>query len=371
MVYTSGSSGSPKGALITHRAINYGIRNIYNIGNLSGDDRRGKVTFFNFMPMAHIASSMVDIYLNIFYGFEVTINSDILNLQKELKLCRPTLFMAPPALWERFHKKIMEGLSKQTGVRRLIVDNIIKYKSCIFNINKKFEEFPVDFESNSYLKKANSIISDFSHINNKAFSRLFKIILAEIGLDNVKMCFTTGAKISDETIKFFSILGIDLVNIYGMSETTATAFYNSNRDHLNKVFYCGKEIENGQIKITEEGELCLKGPFLFNGYYKREEETKKYFTEDGYFRTGDLAKKYRNGYYKIDGRLKDTIVLKSGENVSPYATEDQAKTVPYLSFCLANGNERKDIELLIFVSNDDLVGLNDFLKLGYNNPQVG
>lgn len=367
IVYTSGSSGSPKGALITHRAINYGINHLYRFGNAFDNDRRGKETFFNFMPMAHIASSMVDVYLNIFYGYEVTINSDILNIQKELKNCRPTLFMAPPALWERFHKKILEGLNKQTGIKKTALNSIIKYKDFAFSLNVKIDELPFDSDHSINFSLINGLTSGFKSFNNKAFNKLFKIVLAEIGLDRVNMCFTTGAKISDETLKFFSILGIDLVNVYGMSETTATAFYNSNYRSFNKVYFCGKEIEHGQIKITDEGELCIKGPFLFDGYYKKEQATKESFTEDGFLKTGDLAKKYKNGYFKIEGRLKDTIVLKSGENISPYAIEDLAKTIPFLSFCLANGNERKDVELLIFITNDDLAGLNNALNLGYKN----
>lgn len=353
IVYTSGSSGNYKGAMLSHRAVNFAAFHALEYGG--GD--WGKERLLMFMPLSHIAESLLSIYLPAFNGFEISINDNILNIQKNLKETEPSIFLAVPILWDKFKDKIESKISKMPSKKKAFVSGLINTTLFFENSLYKFRS------SNIFLYLIILIVfilyrSSLGRIVQKV---VFDKIIEELGLLKHKMVFSAGAALSKDTALFFKAMGIKIVEVYGASETTATCFYNTDR-HF-KVGYLGRDISKGYTRISEEGELEIKAPFVFNGYYNNQEATKAAFTDDGYFKTGDLVEKNILGFYKIVGRKKDVIVLGSGENVSPLRIEGLLKRISGSSFSMVHGDEKKALEALFLFTDEDIQNLKVLLNI--------
>ena len=311
IIYTSGSTSNiPKGVMITHdNIISMATAMIDRLNCPQLNIEYTKERFVSYLPLNHIAAQMLDIYIPIYIASTVWI-ADKGALKKStlrytLQEAHPTIFASVPRVWEKIMEKVEIQKGKTSKILNFFVDNI----SNLINIKHH-------------------------------------IITKELGLNKCKYFITMGAPISQSVVNYYNSLGINLYNIYGMSETTGPISI-STICH-NRYGSVGKPIDNIKIKIDKKGEILVHGPTVFSSYYRNPEETSNVFDSDGWFHTGDTGYVDKDGYLFIDGRIKDIIITSGGENVAPIPIEDSIRNnIPLIDQIIVVGDNKKYLTALI------------------------
>jgi long-chain acyl-CoA synthetase len=280
MLYTSGTTGDPKGVMISFDNIMSQVEALSKFEVFKKED-----VFLALLPLHHIfpllGSAIVPLYFGSTIVFLKEMSSD--KILEALKKYKITMLLGVPRLYEVFHRGIMSKIE---------ASKIAKF---IFNIAKKIE-------NQSFRKK------------------LFKKVQEGFG-GNIRFLVSGGAKLDLEISKNFRTLGFDLLEGYGLTETSPMISF-TRPNHI-RPGSCGFLLEDIDVKLSDENELLVKGRNVFKGYLNKEEKYKQEFTEDGYFMTGDLAELDDEGYLYITGRKKEMIVLSNGKNINPSSIENE------------------------------------------------
>ncbi|HEX6280418.1 MAG TPA: AMP-binding protein, partial [Pyrinomonadaceae bacterium] len=287
LIYTSGTTGTPKGVPLTHGNI---------VAELDGINRVLKLTdkekILSLLPLFHAYLQIVNLWVATTYGCEVGYLKEMTpaELGNAMKEFKPTILTTVPRLWYLFHKKIFDAVeAKPTAVQAL-------FKGML---------------------AANGILRDSVSVN--LGPRLFGQVHESFG-GRLRIAISAGSRFDEDVAKDFHKLGFTILQGYGLTETSgaATATYEDD----NKIGSVGKPMFNAEIKIADPdqhgvGEVLIRGEMVFGGYYNNPDATSDAFTEDGWFRSGDLGRMDPDGHLYIVGRAKDVIVLPSGKNVHP------------------------------------------------------
>ncbi|MDQ3798642.1 MAG: AMP-binding protein [Acidobacteriota bacterium] len=287
LMYTSGTTGTPKGVPLTHENIIAELDGINEVLRLTENDK-----ILSLLPLFHVYLQIVNLWTATTYGCEVGYLKELTpaELSEAMKNFKPTILTTVPRLWYLFHKKIFDAVETQPKPVQMI--------------------FRTMFAANGFLRNTFKI---------NAGKKFFGKVHEGFG-GNLRFAITAGSRFDEAVALDFHKLGFNILQGYGLTETSgaATATYEDD----NRVGSVGKPFVNAQVKLNEPnaegiGEVLIKGGMVFKGYYKNEEATRQTFTEDGWFRTGDLGKFDKDGHLYIVGRAKDVIVLPSGKNVHP------------------------------------------------------
>jgi len=273
IVYTSGSTGNPKGVVISYENICFSAAvSVHALG--TGDDER----YLSYLPLAHVTERGLVEYNSLYGGATVTFNESLDTFIQDLRNAQTTSFISVPRLWVKFQSQVLASIPQRkldVLLRIPVISGIVKKK-----------------------------------------------IKAQLGFDNTKSYGSGSAPISPSILNWYHKLGIDIAEGWGMSETMGLATSQHPFD-LNKVGTIGKAVEGFDLKISDVGEVLIKGPAVFKEYYKNPEVTAESFTDDGYFRTGDKADIDAEGYLKITGRVKDIFKSGKGKYVAPVPIESK------------------------------------------------
>lgn len=308
LVFTSGTTGKGKGVMLTQTNV---LKDLAFIIPYMDFDKKTMAL----LPPHHTYGSSVTILGQTSIGCEIYISAGIKYVQKELKEQEPGHVVLVPLYLETFYRKIMANIKEQ-GKEKL-VENSLK-------VSKNLRKFGIDIRR-----------------------KLFKSILEAFG-GNVHMIISGGAPISQDIMDFFDGIGITVLNGYGITECAPIIAVNHSK--LTVDGSVGFPLDICDVIINEpnedgEGEICVKGSNVMLGYYKDEETTKAAFTEDGYFRTGDIGKFDGNGALFITGRLKNLIILSNGKNVYPEEIETELSSVPgVLDTIVYEGKSKRGVE---------------------------
>lgn len=305
VVYTSGTTGKPKGAQLTHKNILSVILGSPTVRDANFD------LCFSILPLSHIYGKVVDNLLVLYTGSEIWYCLDIMNFADEIKTCRPTVITAVPRLFEKIYEQTIQKVSK-------------------LPILKKLLEYVLSSES------PNSIAVFVC--KKLVFDKVYRTLGGRL-----RTYFSGGAGIDTEIVRFFELTGIPFVDGYGLTETAATVTINDL--HRNRLGTVGRPIDGVLIKIVE-GEILVRGDSIMVGYLN-DDDMRGAFTKDGYFKTGDLGKIDKDGYLTVIGRKKDVQVLSTGENVVPVVVESNLVLSPYIDQCLVVGDGYKHISAII------------------------
>jgi long-subunit acyl-CoA synthetase (AMP-forming) len=272
IVYTSGSTGHPKGVMQSFRAFNVIGARMPNTTGLRPDDR-----MLSYLPLAHVAERVAVQTQSTYYGFQVFFANSLDTFLDDLRRARPTIFFSVPRLWTKF----------QLGVRTKLSER------------KEAVLFRVPFVGRRIKKK----------------------ILAQLGLADVRLALTGAAPLPPEILTWYRELGLELLEGYGMSENMAYS-------HLTKLGearagYVGHANDGVECKIGEGGEVLVKSPAQMMGYYKQPELTAGCYTHDGFFKTGDMGEIDAQGRLRITGRVKDLFKTSKGKYVAPVPIENR------------------------------------------------
>jgi long-chain acyl-CoA synthetase len=330
-VYTSGTTGELKGALITHGNISAEIEGTKKVF-LFGPEDIGLL----WLPLAHVLGRMMEIY-GFVQGTQTAFTSDVGRLPEIYREIKPHFVCGVPRMLEKVHEQVMDH-TRQAGV---IMRTIFAWALRVGRKRSKYiqRQLPLPFLFSIGLHLADILV--FRKLKARLGGRLW--------------CFICGgAKLSEEVAKFFHSAGISVLEGYGLTETFAAATVNRLDDfHFGTV---GKPINGVEIRIAPDGEVLIKGPIVFKGYIGRPLETKESFDRDGWFKTGDLGEYSRDGFLRIVGRKKEIIITAGGKNVAPQMIESMLVAIPYVEQAMVYGDGRKYLTALVTLNETVLKG---------------
>ena len=315
LIYTSGTTGTPKGVILTHGNI---------ASNLSVTEQLVDIGLgdigISFLPLSHITARHVD-YLMFFRGVTIAYCPNFEDLPRALQEIRPTLFIGVPRVYEKVHNQI---LLKMVGVKRRIFEWSL-------SVGRKYRAQMLNDETPSALswKLANKLV--YSKIREGVGSR-------------ARLFISGGAPLGRELAAWYADLGIRIDEGYGLTETSPVIAVNVPGSH--RLGSVGKVLDNLEVKIAADGEVLVRGPSVFKGYWNMPEETAASF-EDDWFKTGDIGHLDDDGYLSITDRKKDLIKTSGGKFIAPQPIENSFKTNVFVGEAAVVGDKRKFASVLI------------------------
>jgi long-chain acyl-CoA synthetase len=364
LIYTSGTTGTPKGVVLTHRNIMYNVRTLPELIALEESD-----SWVSILPSWHIFERAAE-YLALSKGC-CTVYSTVKTFAADLEKYRPTIVATVPRLWESMYSKINQTLEKQDLRKARIFKLLVKVAARSRYHQRVLKNHLPEFEKPSFLsyhwQKLRStlllfLLSPFYRLAQKKLA----MVQEKFG-GRLRMAISGGGSLPPYLDEWIDAIGIRIVNAYGMTECApAIAGRALNCEIFGTLGPPTKDTElrivneeGQQLPAGEIGEIQLRGEQVFPGYYKNEEENAKAFTEDGFFRTGDLGKLTLSGELVITGRSKEIIVLASGENIDPSRIESTITQLPFVSDAVLVGQDKKGLGALIV---PDFEQLRDFVS---------
>jgi long-chain acyl-CoA synthetase len=329
LVYTSGTTGDPKGTMLSHKNFAAAIGTAEMWFPVKPTD-----TFLSFLPLCHVFERVTH-YLSLSLGTHTYYAESIFKVKDNLTEVRPSIMQSVPRLFETIHERVMDTLSKAPHSKKKLAHWALETGRVYANRrnNRQFI---------SPILATQHAIAD-------------KLVLSKIRQNlggNLRFFVSGGAPLAPSTADFFNSIDIPILEGYGLTETTAPL--TCNIYHRAKVGTVGKIFPAVQLKIAEDGEILAKGPNVMAGFWNNPKATHEMFTDDGWLRTGDIGKFDPSGYLTITDRKKDIIVLANGKNVAPQPIEGKIKQSPFIAEIVLLGDQSGTIAALV---------LPDFVKL--------
>jgi long-chain acyl-CoA synthetase len=323
IIYTSGTSGESKGVMLTAGNVAHILQRTSAQLDILMKHRPGQDRVYQWAPL-NFAAAWITTLTSLLRGSSVFMNTDLTKLAGELRTVAPDYFVNVPALLERVRKAVDEQLWKTAGVVRSVY---LKAKAAYM----RKQEGKTTFSDSIWLAMANAGV--FPTIRKKMIG------------SNLKALICGSAPLSTETQLFFMMLGIPVLQVYGLTETTGICTMDDPR-HVEPG-RVGPAISGIEMKAAENNQIVVRGPNIFPGYWNRPDETAKVL-RDGWFHTGDQGEVNAAGNWKIIGRIKNLIILNSGHNIAPEPIEDEILAyLPAAQFAVVVGNGRSYLTVLV------------------------
>lgn len=337
IIYTSGTTGMPKGVCLTHRNFLSNVEAINEIIPVKEND-----VFLSFLPLSHVLERTAGYYMPLFLGGAIAYAENTKQLPHNLKEVKPTILISVPRIFDKFHDAIWDKVNASP-------------------MQKEFFKWALRQKKNSFRYK----IADFI---------VFKKIRNQLG-GRLRLTVSGGASLNEKIARFFSKIGILILEGYGLTESSPVI--SANREGDLKFGTVGKIVPGVKVKISENKEILVKGPNITQGYFKNRKETKFAFDKQGWFCTGDLGFIDKQGFLTIIGRGKEMIITSGGKNVWPEPIENLLNDDKFISQSMVLGNGRKFISALIVPDwkevetymKENNLPLQEHEKL-VNNPQL-
>lgn len=327
LVYTSGTTGNPKAAMISHGNIISFLSSFDDFANtleLSEDD-----ISYHFLPMAHVAEHIAGFFGRINLGLPAAYATSIKAVVDEIREVKPTVFGAVPRIFEKAYARIREEVAKQPERRQ----KIFRWAE---NVGREYVR---------YMNEKKPIPLSLKLKYALAYNLVLKRIREAFG-GRVKYFITGAAPIPYEILEFMWACKLYIYEVYGLTE--ATVITHANTPVEFKLGTVGKPIKSVESKLAEDGEILIKGPTVFKGYYKDEKATKEAIDEEGWLHTGDIGELDKDGFLKIKDRKKHIIITSGGKNITPAEIENKVKAMDIIiSQVHVHGDRRPYIVALI------------------------
>jgi long-chain acyl-CoA synthetase len=330
MVYTSGTTGPPKGAMISH--LNVEAMTAATVKAIGASARDSVVSY---LPLCHVAERIFSLFLPLYLGSTVNFAENVGTIQSDLREIGPTVFLGVPRIWEKLQSSILIKIKDSTAIKRVLFNWALGVGRAVADLRLTGRQPGLGLRL--------------------AFTAAYWLMLRSlqnyVGLSRVRFCFSAAATISPDVLRFFHHLGIRVKEGYGMTESTGLSFIHMGDDiRLGTV---GKPIPGVEYKLAPDGELLKKGASIFVGYYKNPEATANTVI-DGWLHTGDVAEMTPEGHLRIVDRKKDLIITSGGKNISPSEIENALKVSPYINEAIVVGDGRNFLAALIQIDFDNV-----------------
>jgi long-chain acyl-CoA synthetase len=352
IVYTSGTTGPPKGAMLTHDNFLSNVRDCVKLFDLGPKD-----TCLSFLPLSHVFERMAGYYLMLHQGVTIAYAESIDSVPVNLLEVRPTAMISVPRLYEKLFARVMDKVVSSSWLKRTLFFKSLDL--CKSRIAFELVHKPVP----AWLK----LLTDLAR--KKVFSKL----RAPLG-GRLRFFVSGGAPLAPNVAEFFLAAGIPIYEGYGLTETSPVIAANTSMNQ--RIGTVGQVLPNTQAKIAADGELLVSGPGVFLGYWNSPEKTREVFSGD-WFHTGDIATLDNDGFLTITDRKKDLIVTAGGENIAPQLLEKLFKTDKFIANVMVYGDRRPFLTALLVPNFDNLSRYAEMKQIDYlthcdlvNHPQI-
>jgi long-chain acyl-CoA synthetase len=289
-----------------------------------------------FLPLCHVAERVGGYYISLALGSVMNFAESPETVPDNLREVQPTAFLAVPRIWEKFYSGITIALKDATPFQNWM------YRRAL-GIGFRMTDCRLMGEAPSLSLRL---------ANQAAYWLVFRNIRRMLGLDRCRVAFTGAAPIAPELIRWYLALGIDMREVYGQTENCGVAtLMPADRVKLGSV---GKAVPWGEVAISPQGEILIKGDFLFMGYLNQPEKTAETIDARGWLHTGDVGGIDNEGFVKITDRMKDIIITSGGKNITPSEIENQLKFSPYISDAVVIGDKRPYLTCLVMIDQENV-----------------
>lgn len=331
LVYTSGTTGPPKGAMHANRSVTHQMRHANDFIPAREDEDR-----LIFLPLCHVAERIGGYYVSVALGSVMNFAESPETVPDNLREVQPTVFLAVPRIWEKFYSAITIALKDATPLQQWVYRRAIEIGYRMVDCRIEGNTPPLA------LRIANRV----------AYRLVFRNIRRMIGLDRCRIAFTGAAPIAPDLIRWYLALGIDIHEVYGQTENCGVAtMMPGARIKLGSV---GTAVPWGEVALSPDGEILIKGDFLFMGYLNQPEKTVETIDHRGWLHTGDVGTIDNEGFVRVTDRMKDIIITSGGKNITPSEIENQLKFSPYISDAVVIGDKRPYLTCLVMIDQENV-----------------
>jgi long-chain acyl-CoA synthetase len=330
LVYTSGTTGPPKGAMITHGNLVATIDAITRVVSIGPDDR-----FLSFLPLSHVAERVVSNFGQIVAGGETWFARSFATVPEDLRACRPTVFFAVPRVWQKFRDVIFEELDTTTGLERLLVDRFLALGAT--SVCHEQDGIPMNAVQRAMHAALDRVVGTR--------------IRAGTGLDRARILVSGAAPIHADLLRHLHAVGLRVGEVYGQTEDCGPTTLNPpERIRIGTV---GPPLPGVRVRI-DDGEILVQGGNVCCGYFKNEVGTRELIDEEGWMHSGDVGHFDSAGYLCVTGRKKDLIITAHGKNIAPQEIEARLRLEPFIAEAVVIGDARPYLTALITLDTDTL-----------------
>ncbi len=331
LVYTSGTTGPPKGAMISHSNIMFSLASgLSSVPTFDTDE------LVCFLPLCHILERLFSGFAPIVSRATVNFAESPETVFENVQEVSPQTFVAVPRVWEKIYSRVMILTGDATPIQRWAFNKAMA--AGMKKVEYEFAGDPVP-ASVSLAYKFWDIVA-------------LKNMRRMLGMDRMRRGGSGAAPISPDLLQWYHAAGIPLLEGYGMTESAGVISINTIEDNKNSTV--GVAVLGSEIRIAPDGEIQYRGGNVFQGYWKMPEKTAETITEDGWLKTGDVGRLDNEGYLTITGRLKDIIITAGGKNITPAEIENRLKFSPYVSDAVVIGDKRKYLSCLIMIDQENV-----------------
>ncbi len=333
VVYTSGTTGVPKGVMLSHKNIYSVCAATSELVGFEPDDLS-----LSFLPLSHVYERVGGQFLAIYQGLTMAYAESMEMVPKNLVEVKPTVLNGVPRFYEKAYQRVQGEMRKLPAASQILI-------RWALSLGKRAEKYKQQASNDDLVRQIYR--QELRVADRMVFSKIRKRFGGRL-----RIMVSGAAPLSDDVQSFFNIIGMQIVEGYGLTETSAPI--SCNTPESNKLGTVGKPLPGVEVRIASDGEIEAKGPSIFSGYYKNPEATGEAL-HDGWFRTGDIGEFDKDGYLRITDRKKDIIITSGGKHVAPQFIENMFKGEPLISNILVHGDRRKYITALITLSKDGVV----------------
>ena len=331
IVYTSGTTGRPKGAMLTHGNIAANIDNITRVVPVGPDDR-----FLSFLPLSHIAERTVSNFGQVLAGGETWFAESLASVPTDLPACRPTVFFAVPRVWEKFREGVREKVETLSTPQRQLAERYFRLVARRGRVTGSGP--PLSVLEVAQFKVLDAVVG--------------RTVRAELGLDKARYLVCAAAPVHPDLLRWFHGMGLPIAEVYGQTENCGVSTMNP--PGAIRVGTVGTAAPGVEVRIADDGEILSRGENVTTGYYRNEAGTKELVDEHGWMHTGDLGALDPDGYLTITGRKKDLIINAAGKNISPQEIETRLRYEQLISQAVVVGDGRPYLTALLTLDEEAL-----------------
>ncbi|WP_328897624.1 AMP-dependent synthetase/ligase [Streptomyces sp. NBC_00236] len=325
VVYTSGTSGEPKGVVLTHRQVMANALALDAVVELPPH-----VEHICYLPFAHIAERMLGIYLPCHRASHVYLCADPTGVAAVVRKVRPAQFFGVPRIWEKLSATVRGILSLMPAEQRAVID----------------QAFEIAREHVGYREQGKTPPAELEERYARVREDVLLPMLAAGGLDRVTWSASASAPMSVDVVKFWAGFGIVIMDAWGLTETTGVATSNSPRAGF-RLGSVGRPVDSVEVRLAEDGEILVRGSSVFSGYLQADGSVLSPVDADGWLATGDIGRMDEDGYLWLTDRKKEMIITSTGKNVSPALVENALKEHPLIGQAMVHGDNRSYLVALL------------------------
>jgi len=331
LVYTSGTTGRPKGAMISNRNLCSVMESFVPEFDATPDD-----DMLAFLPLCHIAQRMVGQFLALEYGFKLDYVENPETVAENIREISPTVVLCVPRVWEKFYSAVSIRIKEATRFQQWA------YRTAL----------GIGYTVAGRRLAGENVGAGLAALNRLARFLVLDNVRRVIGVHRLRWALTGAAPISPDLIRWYHALGVPMYEGFGMTETTAAG--SLNRPGSVRIGTIGIPAPVCEMRISEQGEILVRGPNVFMGYLNQPEVTREALDPDGWLHTGDVGTVDPDGYFRITDRMKDIIITAGGKNITPSELENELKFSPYITDAVVIGDRRPYLTCLIMIDHENV-----------------